>query len=108
MAYLLGIHLSAAMALVFILWLFVLLWPVPMLGYTYDSLTGQILAVERGSPAGQSGIEVGDRIVELYGQPWEAVQHSVNVLSLLDDHGQSIPLVVERDEGRYELSIGLG
>jgi hypothetical protein len=39
------IHGLAAVAVVIIIWLFLLIWPIPLLGYTYDLATWRGAAV---------------------------------------------------------------
>ena len=91
------IHGCAGLSLIVIVWLNILIWPIGFLGYGAYFATGTIGFVEPGSSAAKAGLQVGDQIVALYGQPWSAVVSAWNVLQFVPPTGVKIPMTIVRD-----------
>jgi membrane-associated protease RseP (regulator of RpoE activity) len=62
-------------------------------------------ATDQPAPAAEAGIRPGDRIVEFAGEPVEAWQDVRDAIR--DSAGRTVPIVVERDGERLELSATL-
>jgi regulator of sigma E protease len=62
--------------------------------------------VERGSPAEIAGLQAGDRVLEVAGEPiayWgDLASH------IVDSDADELPMVVDRDGERVELMVGVG
>jgi signal transduction histidine kinase len=93
----LAIRLIALIILVNILWLNLLLWPISWLGHTFDPLSGRLIAIAPGSAVDHAGLQVGDRIVQIYGLPLSEVLSHPNLLEIIGPRDAPIPIVVERD-----------
>jgi signal transduction histidine kinase len=93
----LTIHGLAVAMLCLIVWGVGVIWPIPHLGFLYSVPDGVIRAVSSGGPAAQAGLQVGDQVVALYDQPWEAILASWNVLPLIGPLDQPVPVTIQRD-----------
>lgn len=76
-------------------------WPFPYLGFRFDLATQVITAIEPGSAADLAGLRTGDRILQLYGLPWDVVVHDWNVLELAGPLSQPIAIEVQRGTDVY-------
>lgn len=99
------IHACAGLSLACLLWLNALIWPIGTLGHALDWRTGTIVEVDSGSSADKAGIRVGDRLVELYGRPFDEVASSWNALTMVPPAGAYISATIERAGERQALSI---
>ncbi len=96
--------LAVLMMIVIIFWI-TLMWPVSHLGFATDLRTHQVLEVKPDGPAARAGLQVEDRIVSLYGQPYVKVLHSLNFVSFLGLTNRIVPIVVERGEQTVTVKI---
>lgn len=62
--------LLALLTLIGPLWANLVLWPVEYLGFDIDPRSGQVTRVQPGSTADEAGLQSGDQLRSLYGQPW--------------------------------------
>lgn len=95
----------ALIALAAGVWATLVFWPVTYLGYTTDLVTGQITTIDAGSPGVRAGLQVGDRIVQIYGLPFAAVLAHWNVVALLAPDQGPVPMVVDRQGTTVTLQI---
>lgn len=103
-----ALHLVALLTLALMLWLNLLFWPIPFLGFAYDVLTQEIVTITPGSPAAQAGLLPGDRIVQLYGRPFVAVLREWSILALIGPAGVPIPIQVERQGSLRTVALAHG
>ena len=81
--------------------LFTLLFSV--IGFTvgYEAVVGE---VRPDSPAAEAGIQPGDRILSIEGEPLEAWQDLSRILSAKEDESE-LRFVIQRDGGEYTLTV---
>jgi serine protease Do len=86
------------------------LWVYPMpqqVGMTMDDVQGVLVkSVEAGSPAAKAGIEAGDELVSISGQPLISLADIQWVLHNAPTNGE-LPVVVKRDGATQEKSLSL-
>jgi signal transduction histidine kinase len=97
----------AIVILAFILAVNAYLWPIPYLGFNVDP-TATIIFVEPGSSAAQAGLQIGDRVIQLYDRPWQSVLSHPNVVPLTQPRERPIPITVEREGAVYTLALVQG
>lgn len=83
-------------------------WPVTYLGYSADLRSGLVLAIEPDGLAERVGLHINDRIVAIYGVPFQEALQQWSVLPLIDAVGQNVPLVVERSGITRTFTLALG
>jgi signal transduction histidine kinase len=91
-----ALHGIAVVILTVVLWLNVLLWPTPHLGFDADPQTGVIAVVTPGSAAARAGLRVHDRILRLYNYPWHVLMMHPYTLPLINSSDPNVPVTVER------------
>lgn len=89
-------ELSALAALLGLLLVVALIWPLPEVGLIADMHTGTITQIRPGSLADHAGLLPGDRILSAYGYPWEANNTRITLLPLPWRHGTPTELMLER------------
>jgi regulator of sigma E protease len=97
--YLAGPAMNVVLSILLIAGLFMVGIEVPAL----QSIPSVVGTVEPGSPGARAGLEVGDRIVAIDGQEVER-WHDV-AFAIMTSIGRAVPVVVERDGRRLELSV---
>lgn len=90
------IQLLAGSTLAVAIWLNSIIWPIGFLGYTADLRNGTVIAVTPRTPAAVAGLQVGDRIINIYGQPWSEVVVSWNALVFVPPVGSPIEMQIDR------------
>jgi signal transduction histidine kinase len=98
----------AALMLVVIVSANILIWPVPHLGFEINLQTYEITQIASGSSADQAGLQVGDRVLHVYGRPMAEALRSVNRLVLIGPRDRPVPLVLERDEQILTMALDQG
>ena len=81
----------------------VLIWPFSYLGYDYA--TDTIIFVAPHSPASDAGMQRGDRIITLYGRPWDEVVRQWSILPLLGPRSTPVAMTVARGGQRVMLQL---
>jgi S1-C subfamily serine protease len=84
--------------------------PRPWLGISASSDDGQVLLVgvtSRG-PAARAGLRKGDVILAVAGEPVSDLASFFRAIWSLGDAGVSLPLLVEREGDRFEVSVTSG
>lgn len=69
-----------------------IMWPISLLGFSFDPKTHRIESIERDSPAAQSGLQPGDTIIAMYDRPMAVVVRS-NVFRFVKPPGSVAPLL---------------
>lgn len=90
-------HLLAAITLISILTAGLLFWPVPYLGLDSSPSNAIIVKIDPQSAASDAGLQLGDRIIHLYGYPLEELDLQWYIFSLLGPRYEPIPITIERD-----------
>lgn len=98
-------RLIALLGLLGLLTIIALLGPLPELGVYLDLATGLVTQVIAGSAAAQAGMFPGDRVIAIYGYPWEAINSRLWLLPLPWQPGTPTPVVLIR--GGEEMSLTL-
>jgi hypothetical protein len=98
----------AVVMLILILATNLLFRSIPHLGFTVDLRTAIIDSVASESSAAQAGLQVGDRILQLYGRSWNEVLMHPNYLSLVGPPEQPIPITIERAGTNYTFALSQG
>jgi len=80
-------------------------WPIPRLGFIADGVTGEITAIETGSPAARGGLGIGDVVITFYGYPWAATDTRPFLLPLPWQPDTLSPMTILRDGERRELLL---
>lgn len=88
--------LSALAALLGLLLVVALIWPLPEVGLIADMHTGTITQIRPGSLADHAGLLPGERILSAYGYPWAANNTRITLLPLPWRHGTPTELMLER------------
>lgn len=85
------------------------LWPIPDLGFQIHPVTATIITVDPERSADHAGLQVGDRVLTIYGLPWADVVQQPNMLRLIGPSEQSVAVEVERNGTihRYALDQGI-
>jgi signal transduction histidine kinase len=99
------VSILALAALAVMIWLNLLLWLVPHLGFASQSTTGIVRAVERESSAGRAGLQSGDRILRIYDLSWQdAVEHPL-LFRVMGHFDKPIFVTVSRNGAIVELTL---
>ncbi len=85
----------------------VFLWPIPYLGFDANPFTAIITFVQPDSSAAHAGLQLGDRILQIHGHPWDDTISRFNMFSLINVQSRSIPIVVERADVVQALNLAL-
>ena len=91
--------LLAALALLTLigpLWANLVVWPVEYLGYDIDLRAGQVTHVQPGSVAAQAGLQPGDQLLSIYGQPWAEALFSWRQWQLVEQSSSHVAVTVSR------------
>src|SRR4051794_13287329 len=83
------------------------LWPIPYLGFNVDP-TGTVIFVKPGSSAAQVGLQIGDRVLQVYDRSWQTILSYPNVLPLTQPRERPIPISVEREGAMYTFALAQG
>lgn len=79
-----------------------LLWPMPRIGYASNYITGEVVSIDVGSDAERVGIQVGDKILEVYGYAWKDAYKRIFMTPVGMDDIKDIPVKIERNGYIYE------
>lgn len=101
-------QLAALLILAIIVGSVALIWPLPYLGFNADLPTGVVYEVLPGTTASDAGIMPGDRILHIYGYPWEQVNTQLLLVPLPWRAGTPTPMVIERDSRIFDLVLFAG
>jgi signal transduction histidine kinase len=82
-----------------------LIWPLPDLGFQADPQAGVVLHVAPATPAASGGLQAGDQIRHIYGFPWEAINTRLIIVPLPWVAGTPTPVVVQRGTADIALQI---
>jgi hypothetical protein len=83
----------------------VLIWPLPLLGFQVDTHTGMVVAVEPLTPADREGVQIGDRILAIYGFAWPEINTRMLIVPLPWHAGTPTPMLVQRDDATIPLIL---
>lgn len=101
-------RLIALLLLLGLLTIIALLGPLPELGVYLDLETGLVTEVIADSAAAQAGMLLGDRVIAIYGYPWEAINSRLWLLPLPWQPGTPTPVVLERENEVLALTLFAG
>lgn len=82
-----------------------LLWPISHLGFEVDLETQTIRHVIPGSSADEAGLRIGDRLVSIYGVPFDDIFRNLNRISLLGPRDRPIAVTVARSGEPINLNL---
>lgn len=101
-------RLGALAVLLVILGSIVLLWPLPSLDLALDLHTGMVREVPPDTPAWAAGVRPGDRILQIYGYPWRAVNTRLVLVPLPWSADIPTPMTVMRAGTSRDLVVWAG
>lgn len=81
--------------------------PFPILGVVIGADNVTAVELTPDGPAAAAGMQAGDRIIGHHGKPWDGAP---NVIGLLAGYapGDTLPLLIQRDNAEVELDVVLG
>jgi signal transduction histidine kinase len=92
-----GIIIALSMVIFILIIAFnMILWPIPDLGFQVHPVSATIIKVDPDRSADQAGLQVGDRLLAMYGLSWTEMVKQRNMLSLIGPSNRPVPVTVER------------
>ena len=81
-----------------------LVWPISLLGWGLSAQTHQVDYVDPNTPAALAGLQVGDKVITLYGRPVDVFLRS-NTFQYIGKPGSSAPVVIQRGTETIDIEV---